>query len=91
MRYVYNFLHEFDSYSKLNVRIPMVELVEKHDENHRDLYMRTAPNFPFGARDFVLTRYDFYDDNKSYYVSFSIDRDDKPPYEKLVRGQMRGK
>jgi len=64
------------------------ETIERIDEYHSDVYIKTSLPFPFRSRDFVVTKWEFPEPKRYIFFIYSITRADKPEIENLVRGHI---
>ena len=55
------------------------------------MYVNIKGFFPVADRELLFSRFDNYSPQFSYYVAFSIEREDHPPNPKYVRANMMGK
>ena len=55
------------------------------------MYVITRGFFPIAERDLVLSRFDQVGDEFSYFVGFSIEKDDYPINPKYIRAEIMSK
>ena len=72
-------------------RVSAMDVIEKYEPNHFDLYMAIKAVFPIAGRDFVLSRHNN-DETPSRWLqlTYSIEREDMPVNKKHIRAETDG-
>ena len=91
MKFLYDVVIETDNNASADPRVDYIVYLQKHDDNRRDMYIRYHGNFPISARDYVATNSSVFGEQMSFSVTYSIEREDNPPVNKVVRGEIISK
>jgi len=64
------------------------ETLERIDEYHSEIYIKTTLPFPFSSRDYVMRRWEFEEPKRYTFFFYSVTRPDKPEIENIIRGHI---